>query len=131
MAEKERKGIEDEWPMKDVDPCFQYARIITAIECHLGSAVRHILRGDGTSANGDLVVANQNARDLSVILPAARKDSDALAKGAEAIRVKIRAGKEIPKKDRGALVGRISALNPALRGLFVRGHGACRRKRNA
>ena len=128
MAKKKvkRKGIENGWELKDVDPCFQYARLITAIECHLRSATRHVNRGDATSANNDLVMANHDARKLSSILPATKKRAGEIAKGTDALVDKLKSGKAIPEKDRSTIISRISAMNPPVRDLFVKGSSACK-----
>jgi hypothetical protein len=127
MAKRvERKGIQNGWPEKDLDPCFSYARVITAIECHLRSAVRHVLRGDAASANIDLVLANQGAREMASILPATKRHSETIVKETDALVGKLKSGKEIPKKHREPMVSKISALNPSVRDLFVRGATACR-----
>jgi hypothetical protein len=121
-----RKGIENGWDLKDVDPCFQYARLITAIECHLNSATRHINRGDATSANNDLVMANHDARKLSSILPATKRHAGEIAKGTDALVDKLKSGKAIPEKDRSTIISRISAMKPPVRDLFVKGSSACK-----
>lgn len=127
MAKKaKRKGIENGWPEKDLDPCFSYGRVITAIECHLRSAIRHVLRGDASSANIDLVLANQQAKDIASILPAAKKQADTIAKETDALIGKLKSGKEIPKGNRDPIVSKISTLNPSVRDLFVRGATACK-----
>jgi hypothetical protein len=127
MSKKaKREGIENGWPEKGIDPCFSYARVITSIECHLGSAVRHVLRGDAASANIDLVLANQQARDIASILPATKRHSAVIVKETDALVEKLKSGKAIPQKHRDPMVSKISALNPSVRDLFVRGATACR-----
>ena len=128
MAKKKvkRKGIENGWDLKDVDPCFQYARLITAIECHLDSAVRHVNRGDATSANTALVMASHDARKLQSILPTTKRHAVGIAKGADALTDKLKTKKEIPQKDRETLISRISAMKPPVRDLFVKGSSACK-----
>jgi hypothetical protein len=128
MAKKKpkRTGIENGWDLKDVDPCFQYGRLITAIECHLNSAVRHVNRGDATSANTDLVMANHDARKLQSILPATKRHASEIAKGTDALTDKLKTQKGIPQKDRETLISKISAMKPPVRDLFVKGSSACR-----
>lgn len=122
-----RKGIENGWDLKNVDPCFQYARLITAIECHLDSAVRHVNRGDATSANNDLVMANHDARKLSSILPATKRHAGEIAKGTDALTDKLKVQKKaIPEKDRSTIISRISGMRPPVRELFVKGSSACK-----
>jgi hypothetical protein len=121
-----RKGIENGWDLKDVDPLLPVCSPDHRDRVPPNSATRHINRGDATSANNDLVMANHDARKLSSILPATKRHAGEIAKGTDALVDKLKSGKAIPEKDRSTIISRISAMKPPVRDLFVKGSSACK-----
>lgn len=126
MGRRKAPGLRPElFPQRDVEPCFQLARLVTSIECQLRSAQRHARRGDAPSANSDLVFANQAARDLAAAFPAGRGEAKRIARESDSVSARVRGRAEIPARDRTAVADRIARLNPSVRGLFERAHRAC------
>lgn len=112
------------WPMKDVQPCFQLARMVTELRCNLEAGEKHLRAGNVDGARSALVSVYQTAKDLADAHKPSRKAAERLRSAAGKV-VEDLGGKPTRKKREEALRA-ASSLRPRVSELFERGAKECR-----